>query len=76
MITLLFLILLASVFGRLTIFGIKAAWGLGKFLFVVVFWPLLLIGMLIAGLVSFAFPILIIIGLLVLIGAMTNKRIY
>lgn len=48
---------------KLILLAIKAAWGITKAVVFVAFLPLILIGMLIAGLASLAAPILI-IGLL------------
>ena len=44
-------------------FGIKAAWGISKFLLTVVLLPVILIGMVVGGLMSVAFPILIVVGI-------------
>lgn len=63
MLTLLFIICLFLVFGKLFVFGIKATWGIFKFLMTVVFLPLILIGLVVFGLIYIAFPLLIIIGI-------------
>ena len=63
MISLLFTIGMIWVFGKLLFLGIKAAWGISKFLIMVVLLPLILIGMVAVGLISIAFPILIVIGI-------------
>ena len=57
------------VFGKLFIFGVKAAWGISKLLLTVVFLPLILIGMVIGGLMSIAFPILIVVGIVALVAS-------
>ena len=57
------------IFGKLLFFGIKAAWGISKLLVTVVLLPLLLIGMVIAGLIYIAFPILIVVGIVALISS-------
>ena len=57
------------IFGKLFIFGVKAAWGISKLLLTVVFLPLILIGMVIGGLMSIAFPILIIVGIVALVAS-------
>lgn len=64
MLTILFLIFLFGIFGKLFFFGIRAAWGISKFVLMVVFFPVILIGMLIVGLVKLAFPLLIIFGVI------------
>lgn len=63
MLTLLFIICFFVVFGKLLMFGIKAAWGISKFLLTVVLLPVILIGMVVGGLMSVAFPILIVVGI-------------
>lgn len=61
MLTLLFLVCMIWVFGKLFFFGIKAAWGISKFLLTIVLFPVILIGMVVGGLIYIAFPILIIV---------------
>lgn len=68
MLSLLFTIYMIWIFGKLFIFGVKAAWGISKLLLTVVFLPLILIGMVIGGLMSIAFPILIIVGIVALVA--------
>lgn len=68
MLTILFLIFLFGIFGKLFFFGIRAAWGISKFVLMVVFFPVILIGMLIVGLVKLAFPLLLIFGLIAMFG--------
>lgn len=69
MLSLLFTICMIWVFGKLFIFGVKTAWGISKLLLTVVFLPLILIGMVIGGLMSIAFPILIIVGIVALVAS-------
>lgn len=68
MLSLLFTICMIWIFGKLFIFVVKAAWGISKLLLTVVFLPLILIGMVIGGLMSIAFPILIIVGIVALVA--------
>ena len=56
------------VFGKLLLFGIKAAWGISKFIVTIVLLPLVLIGMVVGGLMYIAFPILIVVGIIALVG--------
>lgn len=63
MLTLLFLILLCGVFGKLFLFGLRAAWGISKLVCTVVLFPLILIGIVCIGLLKLAFPILLIVGI-------------
>lgn len=69
MLSLLFTICMIWIFGKLLIFGVKAAWGISKLLLTVVFLPLILIGMVIGGLMSIAFPILIVVGIVALVAS-------
>lgn len=41
--TIIFVLLMIAIFGRILAWGIKAAWGLTKIVLVVVFFPLILI---------------------------------
>ena len=69
MLSLLFTICMIWVFGKLFIFGVKAAWGISKLLLTVVFLPLILVGMVIGGLMSIAFTILIVVGIVALVAS-------
>ena len=42
MLTLLFIICMFGVFGKLFFFGLKAAWGISKFILTLVFLPLIM----------------------------------
>ena len=63
----LFTIASIIVFFKLMIFAVKACWGITKVLAFLILLPLILIGMVFAGLVVFPFPILAIIGLITVI---------
>jgi len=71
MLEILFVICMLGVFGKLFAFGVKAAWGISKILCTVILLPVILIGMVIGGLLYIAFPILIIIGIVALVGKKT-----
>ena len=58
------MILMIFVFGKLFFFGLKAAWGLSKFVLTIILLPITLIMMVSAGLIYFAFILLIIIGII------------
>ena len=60
----LFMILMIFVFGKLFFFGLKAAWGLSKFVLTIILFPITLMMMVSAGLIYFAFIIFIIIGII------------
>ena len=67
MLTLIFAICMIWIFGKLLIFGIKAAWSISKFLVTIVLLPLVLIGMVMGGLIYIAFLILIVVGIIALV---------
>lgn len=64
MLTILFTICMIWFIGKFFIFGLKASWGILKLLCTVVFFPVILIGMVVGGLIHIAFPILIIAGII------------
>lgn len=68
MFTVLFTILTLIVFGKLLIFAVRASWGLARILVTVLFLPLVLIGLVVAGLVYLAVPILLIAGVVSLVS--------
>ena len=63
MLTLLFIILMFLIFGKLIGFAVKAAWGISKIICTVVLLPLFLVGLVFMGLVGIAFPLLLVIGI-------------
>lgn len=67
MLTVLFCILLVIVFGKLLLFALRAAWGILKILLSVVFLPLILIGLLIAGFIYVSLGLLVVIGIIVFV---------
>ncbi|MBO4910164.1 MAG: hypothetical protein J5476_12880 [Lachnospiraceae bacterium] len=64
MITLFFVILMFIVIGKLLHLAIKLAWGMTKIVCAVVFFPIILIGLAIAGFIYLAILILIVVGIL------------
>ena len=62
MLTLIFLVMMILVFGKILGFAIRAAWGVSKIVCTVVFLPVLLVGLVLIGLVKIALPILLIVG--------------
>lgn len=73
MMTLLFMILMVWIFGKLIGVAFKAAWGISKVLFTLVFLPITLLGLVFVGLIKLAFPILAIVGLVTLIRTAGTK---
>ena len=60
----LFMILMFYIFGKLFFFGLKAAWGLSKFVLTIILLPITLMVMVSAGLIYFAFVLLIVVGIM------------
>ena len=69
MLSLLFTICIIWFVGKFFIFGVKASWEILKLLCTVVFFPVILIGMVVGGLIYIAFPLLIIGGIIALISS-------
>ena len=69
MLTLLFVILMIVVVGKIAMFAIKAAWGLTKVILMVVLFPVFLIAMAVSGFMALAFIALIIGGLVALVAS-------
>lgn len=64
MLTLIFIILMFIVFGRILKFAVKAAWSVSKMVCSIVLLPLFLVCLIFKGLVEVAFPILVIVGII------------
>ncbi len=60
----LFMILMFYIFGKLFFFGLKAAWGLSKFVLTIILLPITLMVMVSCGLFYFAFVLLIVVGII------------
>jgi hypothetical protein len=68
MLTIIFAICLIGFIGRCIVFGLRASWGILKFLCYVIFFPVILIGLAAGGLVYLALPILIVGGIIALLA--------
>ena len=68
MITLLIIISMAIMF-KILVFGLKAAWGIARLLLTLIVFPVIMVGLLMAGLIYLAIPILIIAGIIALISS-------
>ena len=66
MMTLLFMILFFSIFGKLAGFMFRATWSMVKVFFYLIFLPVIIIGLVIGGLIRIALPVLVIIGIIIL----------
>ena len=64
MLTVLFMIMMLVVFGKIFGFALKATWGITKIIFSIVLLPLFLVALVFMGLMWIAFPVLILIGLI------------
>ncbi|MDO5590659.1 MAG: hypothetical protein Q4F98_06340 [Lachnospiraceae bacterium] len=60
MLSLLFTICIIWYIGKFFIFGLKASWGIMKFLCTVIFFPVILVGMVVGGLLNIAFGLLLV----------------
>jgi hypothetical protein len=70
MLILLFTVMMISVFGRLLIWGIRAAWGIGKMIFSLIILPIVLIGLACTGMIYIALVVLIVCGIVTFVGSM------
>lgn len=73
MITIIFLAALIYVVWKMFIFGLKATWGIAKFVCTVLILALFLVGLLLAGLIYIAVPILVIVGIVTIIGGVVKN---
>lgn len=69
MITLLFCILMFTVFGKLAVLAFKAAWGITKILLCFVLAPLILLAIVFSGFIYIALFLLIIGGVISLVAS-------
>lgn len=67
MFTVIFSLAMIWVVWKMFILGLKAAWGISRFVCTVFLFPLLLVGLVFVGLIYVAIPILAIVGVVVLI---------
>ncbi len=69
MLTFICLILIIAIFGKLLGFAVRMAWGITRILFTIVFFPLILAGLVLGGLASVMLPILLVLGVIVFVKA-------
>lgn len=60
--SLVFIILMIVVFGKILGLAIKAAWGISRIIVTLVMMPMILIGLMLSGLLALALPLLIVVG--------------
>ena len=70
MLTLIFVILMFAVFGKILHLAFKFAWGMTKIVFTLIFLPFIIIGIAIAGFMTVAIAILIIAGFFAFISSL------
>ena len=63
MLTVLFMIMMLVVFGKMFEFALRATWGITKIIFSIVLLPVFLIALVFMGLMWIAFPVLLVIGI-------------
>ena len=73
MLTVLFIVGMIGIFGRLLGFAFQMTWGIVKVLLTLVFLPILLIVMVIGGLIYIALPILAVIGIISLVASFDRE---
>ena len=66
MLGLIFWILMLAVFGNILMFAIRMTWGFTKVVFSLVLLPVTLVVLVLGGLLRIAFPLLAVIGLILL----------
>lgn len=67
MLTFLFFVLLFGIFGKLIWLAVKAAWGISKIVFSIVFLPVVVLVLFFSGLVYVALGLLVVVGIVSLI---------
>ena len=67
MLTFLFFVLLFGIFGKLIWLAVKAAWGISKIVFSIVFLPVVVLVLFFSGLVYMALGLLVVVGIVSLI---------
>ena len=72
MITFIFIILFLCFVGKMIAFAFKAAWGITKKSFAIIFFPIFIIAVFLSGLVYVAIAVLLIAGLVSLIGSIVK----
>ena len=60
--SIIFVILMIVVFGKILGLAIKAAWGISRIIVTLVMMPMILIGLVLSGLLALALPLLIVVG--------------
>lgn len=72
MMTVIFILLMLAVFGKLVAWAFKAAWGIVKVVLMLICLPVVLIGLAVGGLIYIAIAVLVIIGIILLVIGITG----
>lgn len=72
MMTIIFILLMFAVFGKLVSWAFKATWGIIKVLLMLVCLPIILIGLAVGGLVYFSIAILVVIGIVIMVSTVVG----
>ena len=75
MLTLLFVICMFIVLGKLSMLALHGVWGLTKVLFTIIFLPVILLGLVFKGLIVIALPVLIVFGVAAWLSGAAGKNI-
>ncbi len=73
MLTVIFSLTMIWVVWKMFVWGVKAAWGISKFICTVILLPLFLIGLVVVGLIYVAIPVLAVVGAVVIIRGLTKE---
>lgn len=73
MFTVIFFLALIWVTWKLFVLGLKATWGIAKLVCTVLLLPLFLVGLVLAGLMYVAVPVLLIVGTIALLRGVTKS---
>lgn len=74
MLTLLFIIFMIGFIFKGIGLAFQLSWGILKVLLFIIFWPLILIGLVIGGLIQLALPLLIIAGIVMLVKSFAQDE--
>ncbi len=72
MLGLIFKIAMLILAGKLLVWGLKATWGITKFVCGFILFPLVILALVFAGIIYLAIPILVVVGIFVLVRKMSE----
>ena len=74
MLTLLFIFFIMGVVFKIIGVAFKISFGILGALLSIIFWPVIIIGLVVAGLIHFAIPVLVIVGIVYLVKYLTRNN--